>query len=45
MVYLAIDGVLEGAQEPTVRPEAEGLVAALHEQLAMITGDQLPPRR
>ena len=48
MVYLAVDGVLEGVIElqPTVRPEAQALVHALHErgiELAMITGDQEAP--
>ena len=48
MVYLAIDGVLEGVIElqPTVRPEAQAVVDALHErdiELAMITGDQQAP--
>ena len=48
MVYLAVDGVLEGVIElqPTVRPEAQAVVLALHErgiELAMITGDQEAP--
>ena len=48
LVYLAMDGVLQGAIElqPTVRPEAQAVVDALHArgiELAMITGDQTAP--
>lgn len=48
IVYLAVDGVLEGMIElqPTVRPEAQALVNALHErgiEISMITGDQEAP--
>ena len=48
MVYLAVNGVLQGVIElqPTVRPEAQAVVAALHErgiELVMITGDQDAP--
>lgn len=48
LVYLAMDGVLQGAieLEPTVRPEAQAVVDALHRrgiELAMITGDQEAP--
>ncbi len=48
IVYLAVDGVLQGAIElqPTVRPEACAVVDALHHrgiELAMITGDQEAP--
>lgn len=48
IVYLAIDGLLQGAIElqPTIRPEAETVVKALHQQgreLIMITGDQEAP--
>lgn len=48
LVYLAVDGVLQGAIElqPTLRPEALDVVQALHArglELAMITGDQEAP--
>lgn len=48
LVYLAVDGILQGVLElqPTVRPEAQTVVAALHArglQLVMITGDQEAP--
>jgi Cu2+-exporting ATPase len=48
LVYLAVDGVLQGAIElqPTLRPEALDVVRALHArglELAMITGDQEAP--
>ncbi|MEM7134105.1 MAG: heavy metal translocating P-type ATPase, partial [Chloroflexota bacterium] len=48
IVYLAVDGLLQGAIElqPTVRPEAKAVVDALHQrdiELAMITGDQEAP--
>lgn len=48
LVYLAVDRVLQALLElqPTVRPEAQALVAALHArglQLLMITGDQEAP--
>ena len=48
LVYLAVDGILQGAIElqPTLRPEAQAVVTALHArglQLAMITGDQETP--
>ncbi len=48
LVYLAVDGLLQGMLElqPTVRPEAQAIVSALHTrgmQLAMITGDQEAP--
>lgn len=50
IVYLAVDGLLQGAIElqPTVRPEARAVVDALHArglELAMITGDQEAPAR
>lgn len=50
LVYLAVDGVLQGAIElkPTLRPEAKSVVDALHArglQLVMITGDQEAPAR
>jgi len=48
LIYLAVDGRLQGVLElqPTVRPEAQALVAALHArslQISMITGDQEAP--
>lgn len=50
MVYLAVDGILQGVIElqPTVRPEAQDVVDSLHErgiELVMITGDQEVPAR
>ena len=50
MVYLALDGVLEGVIElqPTMLPEAEALVAALHERdvgFTMISADQEAPTK
>jgi Cu2+-exporting ATPase len=50
LVYLAVDGVLQGMLElqPTLRPEAQSIVNALHArglQLVMITGDQEAPAR
>ena len=48
MVYLAVNGILQGMIElkPTVRPEAQKVVDALHKRgltLVMITGDQEVP--
>ena len=50
LVYVAVDGVLAGALElqPTVRPEAQAVIAELQKQgltLYILSGDQVEPTR